>query len=1025
MECEEWEGDNARAWDYAAKGRGAQVEAWDLSVELEASAEVGMRSVAFLSDLRKFYERVPHGLVLKKAVAHKFPLTVALLAVGQYRGRRRIGVSRCLTEAVTTSQGIVAGCALATTLVKVILLDVLDEVLRAHPRLRVAVYLDDIKLVWRGFSVLRANDFIEGVRMLVRLLEEGIYANVSRDKSLFIASSKALLDKVIRDLSDLGFEGCAEARLVGVDLCWDPSTAGGNAHPSRPVRKKRMMGMRSRRKRIGAIKRAGGDAVKLWATGELPRVAFGRSVLGTPPGDLLEIRRAAGAASLPGGGGRSLTIGFLIHRRQHMDPICDIGIAPIVEWSKQVWWRRAASSMGILKLAFRYAARRIDSVKDVWRVVNGPGTATIASLARLGWTMPRHDLMISDLQERYDLLRYSPLRLRRRLLEACVRWQCAQTTSADLKSIGVELDWAHLRQQLHGKSSKLSTLERGALRSLVDGSAWDAVRRWQCGYAESPACRRCGDPWGSRPHCVWRCRDTEDRRVEALPEAVIVAGAAARDDDPHWNRCLPLPVHRPRPRCRPTQPPQWIRDQVYFTGEVYIDGSAFETRIGWLQAAGCSAVMLLSTGEGVQAEGIYGTVDGEDQHSGDGELAGLVNLVKYAVPPVHVVTDCAMIVSGLIKGERWATSWRRLQADRWLEVYDIIRDWDAGSMAVTKVKAHRSREVLHTLDRDERRQWWGNHFADVWAKKGAGLHRATARETAEARRGRSLQAAVARWAASTICADAHEYPWDRMGRRWDPVRVIAGRSISALPRHDLIVDGAVLRCSICEQWAFTESYRCKLRALPCPGSLQSRLEKVGRAVGRQHCLMRSIPITCQSSLPLLWCAVCGAYAESAARNLTRPCLRRATRAGRNAIGRLGRGLHPRRDTRYYDGQEVLRQRLLDPADGEARGDGVEEVMVHPENAQQVDVSGFAGLFHQFDDPEATCEEQSSDRELDGRQVVRLAEPRSRRFAFPPASAGSEALPEVVPEPSVEDGRGQSDGEGWWRNVWADGSRAVF
>ncbi len=216
-----------------------------------------------------------------------------------------------------------------------------------------------------------------------------------------------------------------------------------------------------------------------------------------------------------------------------------------------------------------------------------------------------------------------------------------------------------------------------------------------------------------------------------------------------------------------------------------------------------------------------------------------------------------MVVAGLTRGEAWATSWRRVQADRWVEVYNLIRDWEPGSLVVTKIKAHRSQSILSQLPLVERRWWWGNHYADKWAKRGAALHRASPHEVAAARTCRSTQAAVAKWAATTICDDAHEHPWQREGRRWEPFRALEGRTMATRRKHELHVEGGVLRCLVCDQWAFTEYSRRRLRSLPCSGTLQSRLEKVGGAEGRQHCLVRSSPVAC-GGLPLLWCAVCGA-----------------------------------------------------------------------------------------------------------------------------------------------------------------------
>ncbi len=900
--CTKWEGDHARSWDYASSGKGALAGAWDLGMEVEAAKAVGMQTAAYLSDLAKFYEHIPHALVLEKSAELGFPLTIALLAINQYGGNRRVSVDKCWSQSVCTVHGVVAGCSLATTLVKIVLIQVMDVIRARYPRLVLFVYLDDITLLWRGFRVAQLRSFVDAIADLVRMLEVDVHAKVSRDKTVVVASCRSFLEYLVASLSPLGFSGQHEVRQLGVDLSLERTARARR----RPVRRRRFSVMRRRLPRLRRLLAAGADAAKLWVTGASPALSFGMAVLGCPPGCLLSARRSAGAACLPGGGGRSLTLGFIAHRVKHLDPICSLGIEPIVHWAKQVWMR-AGGRLGIMKLGWRYASRKLAAAKQAWRVVSGPASATIASCTRLGWEMVSAVEVVSDIGVSFNLLEYSPLRLKRRLLEACERWQFRQVAAGlGMEESAVQLDWEALRFLLHGRRSPLDLIARGALRALVDGSAWDNVRCYQAGYLESPECALCGHPVADHHHHIWCCGARAGARGDALSLPVIEAGRAAPAGDPHWVRCLPAPLSAQHLEPKPYLGPQWIGQEEVLTGKVYLDGSAFDGRVRHLASGGYSAVMLRGSADQYTVVGFFSPLAGNDQTAGDAELECLREAVSHAVPPVCFVSDCAMVVDGFAKGRQWATSWRRVQADRWMKVFDAMDGWAEGSVSVLKVKAHRSARQRDQLDGQDREMWWGNYYADRWAKVGANSQRADSAARLALAVGRAHYRKVAAWASQVVGEEAAERPWRRDGARWEGFRPLAGRESVAAPRHEVEAVGDVWRCRHCTQWALTETSMRRLRSLPCGGSLARRAVRAVGA-GCAHVLMRSTPIenlqgsgVLRPAHPIIWCLVCGAYAEEAARNILRACTGHATSAGQSARRWLMAGWHPRRYRRFSD-----------------------------------------------------------------------------------------------------------------------------
>ncbi len=1025
-----WEEEHHRAWDYAAAGRGAAMGAWDIALEIEASESLGMSMAAFLADMEKFYEYIPHGLVAQKALKLGFPPAVALLAVRQYGSERRIAVNGCLTEGVLTDRGVVAGCSIATSIVKLVLVEVIDDVKNKFPRLLLFNYLDDLTLLWRGFRLSQLQRLADAVEYLVTRLERTLDARVSRSKTVIVGSSSDIVRTLAVSLFQYGFQTEHEVRMLGFDMSLAPVSYknDGKAQVTkrcrrrRPTRRARYAKVSGRMIRLLRLKRAGADSTKLWVTGQSPSLNFDAAVLGVPPGLLLSQRRSAGAACLPGGGGRSLTIGFLLHRRKFLDPIFAGGIAPIAEWSKQAWLRGERGTLGTMRLAWARGVAAVGNARLYWRRVNGPAAAMAASLKRIGWTSTSPFILHSDVGVKYDLLEYSPLRLLRRLREACVRWQCRQLTSVDLRSAGTDLDWQVVRSLLHDKRSPLDATARGALRSLIDGSAWDAFRCWQAGYLESSSCS-CGEPIGNHHHLIWTCPHHAEERDARVPSPVREAGAAAAAGDPFWCRCFPLPLPPVVPR--PWSPSMWTGPQLIFSGEAYIDGSRKDGDMPVLQAAGSAAIMLQRDGDGYSAVGIFAPLEGEDQLPGDAEVDALDRILQLAEPPLRVYTDYEALVRAYSKGEQWATHWRRVHADRWRSIFASLRDWPEGSFQLLKVKAHRTVQEREQLDDRGREIWWGNYLVDKWAKAAAEINRQPAEVRNRLQANRRLYVTVARWAAEVVRTEVAERPWQRMGRQWSPFVPLPGRSFPTFPRHNLVKGNGVWRCTSCTQWAATPFSVRRLRTLRCKGAMETRLARATSAQGmRPHALYKSEPLVGSAGPVLFWCAACGAYASEAPRDLVRNCPRvPLSRAGKQNISWLRRGWHPRRYIKYG---EPSRLDVYDYAEPGAAGPSGGALPVPP----PVEGSGAAPAMpagpprYQFDDPEGDdIEEDLSPEELFAissvRGVASVRPGRRARFSLPSGDE-SVTVPLAEPLPQASSSDPQDDEQEWWKVLWASG-----
>jgi hypothetical protein len=200
QECMVWEEANARSYDYASKGRGAVSEVWDVALIDEGARVHGADTACWAGDLSKFYERIPLGQLIAAAKDLGFPAPMLRLALRIYKGARYIQYEKAYSSAVFAKNGIIAGCSLATTLVKVFMWRTLDAAWALHPGIKLKVYLDDILLQWVGH--LRARRFVplsELVQAIVHyteVIDSELAALVNTSKTCMVASRKVILEKL-------------------------------------------------------------------------------------------------------------------------------------------------------------------------------------------------------------------------------------------------------------------------------------------------------------------------------------------------------------------------------------------------------------------------------------------------------------------------------------------------------------------------------------------------------------------------------------------------------------------------------------------------------------------------------------------------------------------------------------------------------------------------------------------------------------------------------------------------------------
>eukprot|EP00973_Karenia_brevis_P078684 10921982-Karenia_brevis.AAC.1 len=105
---------------------------------------------AFFLDLEKFYEMVKHSVAMREAAATGFPMRLMHLALASYRGWRALETCGTTSIPFEVFSTIVAGCSLATTIAKVLILRPLQAASELCPRVKMWNIVDDVSGILTG-----------------------------------------------------------------------------------------------------------------------------------------------------------------------------------------------------------------------------------------------------------------------------------------------------------------------------------------------------------------------------------------------------------------------------------------------------------------------------------------------------------------------------------------------------------------------------------------------------------------------------------------------------------------------------------------------------------------------------------------------------------------------------------------------------------------------------------------------------------------------------------------------------------
>ena len=127
----------------------------------EAGIAKGEYSCSVLFDLRKLYENICLDELAIRCTKHDFPLAIPRLRIHAYRCGRFLYLGGWLDGPYLCRKGVVAGCSMATTFIRVDCQDGYDS-LPMRPHLDLDVYVDDQGITCTGPHSVVLRSIVEG-----------------------------------------------------------------------------------------------------------------------------------------------------------------------------------------------------------------------------------------------------------------------------------------------------------------------------------------------------------------------------------------------------------------------------------------------------------------------------------------------------------------------------------------------------------------------------------------------------------------------------------------------------------------------------------------------------------------------------------------------------------------------------------------------------------------------------------------------------------------------------------------------
>ena len=183
-----WEAENPNPAMYGSAGMGAQRAAWAAALEAETGVGTNRVHAQASVDLVKAFEMIPHQKLADAAASRDYPLKLLRLSLAAYRLKRSVGFEGVFGECVRATRGITAGSNLATTELRVLLIDLIASLQERWPPasgVRLTLYVDDPTISASGTNEEVAEKVARIMTLVTHVLEDTLKLSISTKSQLW------------------------------------------------------------------------------------------------------------------------------------------------------------------------------------------------------------------------------------------------------------------------------------------------------------------------------------------------------------------------------------------------------------------------------------------------------------------------------------------------------------------------------------------------------------------------------------------------------------------------------------------------------------------------------------------------------------------------------------------------------------------------------------------------------------------------------------------------------------------------
>ena len=572
---------------------------------------------------------------------------------------------------------------------------------------------------------------------------------VSTLKSKVLSGRPSIAAAVIEQIDESKLTHAYRAKMLGTD------SVGGSKR-STVTFCDRLSTFAQAVPQLHALRKAGVNSHQMVRTAGTPAVMYGCEVFGLSDSALYLARSKIAAAAAAPTGGKSIEL--LLHLLDGpagtLDPAFEAHTSPLLLWTIAVWERWFSRDQ--LAKAFTQASLKVAKKEgeSCWSLVTGPATALLASLARIGWTMPNAFEAIDDSGVAWNFDEVSPGAIAAACKESVRRWRLLRVgsvlpglipSSCDIGApncatgtVLVEIN-APLHTLIHCKGAGAQANEqwqpawRHDLLSAAVNGQWTQARKasvpkW---CIDDNRCQLCFLAPGTATH-RFQCSVT--RPTDGWPQqpqkANRVLSRLSQQRQDHLTHHGLLVLRLPAPPANGNGTFVWLKapSEALLAGEEvcwHFDGSMLHGRWRPYRATGFGIVVTAGNGHLIA----YG--QGQPPHwcktAAAAEAWALCNVVSQAPFLPSMRTDCLTLIATAAAGIARATEPRRVLASIWVLI-GMALDGDiqqlGDSSALVWVPAHMSPSSIGQSKRSDGARlshvdWRANRLADGLAKQAA------------------------------------------------------------------------------------------------------------------------------------------------------------------------------------------------------------------------------------------------------------------------------------------------------------------